>query len=248
MTLETRQPSGLVYRLGRSPNAWQPPEWSLVHADGTFGNRFDDPEGYYRVLYASSQRVACFVETLARFRPDLGLLAELSTIDGSDDFFPLGTVPRDWLDVRTMGRAEAEGTYADIYAAGWVSHLRRILAAEALRLGVKDIDLSTLQMAEPRRLTQLASREVYRSRFAGVFTVRGTVTLSRIGLCLSRSSWCVRHRTRSQQTMKTFEKRSGSWAFASKPVPSHALPSLVSILRLAKVRQAVPRSQNRPRT
>ncbi len=169
MTLETRQPSGLVYRLGRSPNAWQPPEWSLVHADGTFGNRFDDPEGYYRVLYASSQRVACFVETLARFRPDLGLLAELSAIDGPDDFFPLGMVPRDWLGVRIMGRAEAEGTYADIYAAGGVSHLRRILAAEALRLGVKDIDLSTMQMAEPRRLTQLASREVYRSRFAGVF-------------------------------------------------------------------------------
>ncbi len=169
MVLESRQSSGLVYRLGRRPNAWQPPEWSLAHADGTFGNRFDDPEGYYRVLYASSQRVACFVETLARFRPDLGLLAELTSIDGPDDFFPLGTVPRDWLDVRTMGSAEIEGTYADIYAAEWVSHLRRMLAAEALRLGIKDIDLSTLQMAEPRRLTQLASREVYRSHFAGVF-------------------------------------------------------------------------------
>ncbi len=169
MVLESRQSSGLVYRLGRRPNAWQPPEWSLAHADGTFGNRFDDPEGYYRVLYASSQRVACFVETLARFRPDLGLLAELTSIDGPDDFFPLGTVPRDWLDVRTMGSAEIEGTYAVIYAPGWVSHLRRILAAEALRLGIKDVDLSTLQMAEPRRLTQLTSREVYRSHFAGVF-------------------------------------------------------------------------------
>ncbi len=169
MALEARQSSGLVYRLGRRPNAWQPPEWSLAHADGTFGNRFDDPEGYYRVLYASSKRVACFVETLARFRPDLALLAELTAIDGPDDFFPLGTVPRDWLTVRTMGTAEIEGSYADIYAARWVSHLRRVLAAEALRLGVKDIDLSTLQMAEPRRLTQLASREVYRSHLAGIF-------------------------------------------------------------------------------
>ena len=95
MVLEIRQPSGLVYRLGRRPNTWQPQEWSLAHADGTFGNRFDDPEGYYRVLYASSQRVACFVETLARFRPDLVLLAELTAIDGPDDFFPLRTVPRD---------------------------------------------------------------------------------------------------------------------------------------------------------
>ncbi len=169
MALEARQPSGPVYRLGRRPNAWQPPEWFLGHADGTFGNRFDDPEGYYRVLYASSQRVACFVETLARFRPDLSLLAELNAIDGEDDFVPLGTVPRSWLAVRTMGTTGIEGIYADIYAAGWVSHLRRSLAAEALRLGLKDIDLSTLEMAEPRRLTQLASRQAYRSSFAGVF-------------------------------------------------------------------------------
>jgi hypothetical protein len=169
MELEARQPSGPVYRLGRRPNAWQAPEWFLAHADGTFGNRFDDPEGYYRVLYASSQRLACFVETLARFRPDLSLLAELNAIDGDDDFVPLGTVPRSWLDVRTMGRAEIEGRYADIYAAGWVSHLRRHLAAEALKLGLKDIDLSALEMAEPRRLTQLASRQAYRSAFAGVF-------------------------------------------------------------------------------
>jgi hypothetical protein len=169
MGLEARRPHGPVYRLGRRPDAWQPPEWFLAHADGTFGNRFDDPEGYYRVLYASSQRLACFIETLARFRPDLSLLAELDAIDGANDFFPLGTVPRAWLSVRVMGSAEISGAFADIYAIGWVSHLRRSLAAEALRLGVKDIDLSTLEMAEPRRLTQLASRQAYRLDFAGIF-------------------------------------------------------------------------------
>lgn len=169
MELEARRPHGPVYRLGRRPDAWQPPEWFLAHADGTFGNRFDDPEGYYRVLYASSQRLACFIETLARFRPDLSLLAELDAIDGANDFFPLGTVPRAWLSVRVMGSAEISGVFADIYAIGWVSHLRRSLAAEALRLGVKDIDLSTLEMAEPRRLTQLASRQAYRLDFAGIF-------------------------------------------------------------------------------
>jgi hypothetical protein len=50
MELEERRPTEPVYRLGRRPNAWQPPEWFLAHSDGTFGNRFDDPEGYYRVL------------------------------------------------------------------------------------------------------------------------------------------------------------------------------------------------------
>jgi hypothetical protein len=169
MELETRQPDGSVYRLGRRPDAWQPPNWFLAHSDGTFGNRFDDPEGYYRVLYASSRRLACFVETLARFRPDLSLLAELGEIEGDDDFLPLGTLPREWLAARMMGSAKIDGVFADLYAASWVSHLRRSLAAEAIRLGVKDIDLSTLENAEPRRLTQLASRQAYRLNFAGIF-------------------------------------------------------------------------------
>jgi RES domain len=169
MELEERRPTEPVYRLGRRPNAWQPPEWFLAHSDGTFGNRFDDPQGYYRVLYASSQRLACFVETLARFRPDLSLLAELDVIEGENDFVTLGTLPRDWLTVRTMGSAKIDGVFADIYGIVWVSQLRRTLAGEALRLGMKDIDLSSLERAEPRRLTQLASREAYLLSFAGIF-------------------------------------------------------------------------------
>ncbi len=169
MELESRRPADSIYRLGRRPNAWQPPEWFLAHSDGTFGNRFDDPEGYYRVLYASSQRLACFVETLARFRPDLSLLAELDAIQGANDYVALGTLPRDWLTVRTMGTAETAGSFADIYGVAWVSQLRRTLAAEALRLGLKDIDLSSLERAEPRRLTQLGSRQAYAQGFAGIF-------------------------------------------------------------------------------
>src|SRR5258708_27234615 len=103
MQLESRKPPSLVFRIGRRPNAWKAPDWVLAHSDGTFGNRFDDPQGYYRVPYASSQRLACFVETLARFRPDLTLLAELGEIEGPDDFLPLRTVPKDWLDGRVMG-------------------------------------------------------------------------------------------------------------------------------------------------
>jgi hypothetical protein len=167
--LEAQWPSGPVYRLGRRPDAWQLPPWSLAQRDGTFGNRFDDPEGYYRVLYASSQRLACFMETLARFRVDITLLTELELIEGPNDFLPLGTVPREWLRARVMGTAGISGEFADIYAAAWVSYLRTALAAEALKLGLKDIDLGTLQTAEPRRLTQLASRQAYRMDLAGIF-------------------------------------------------------------------------------
>lgn len=169
LELEARSPSGPVYRLGRRPNPWQLVPWSLAHSDGTFGNRFDDPEGLYRVLYASSQRLSCFLETLAPFRPDMSLMAEFALIEGPDDFLPFGTLPYDWLEKRLMGRAAIQGQFADIYAPHWVGYLRTSLAGEALRLGMKDIDLSTLFVAEPRRLTQLASRKAYGLKFAGIF-------------------------------------------------------------------------------
>ena len=79
----------MIYRLGRKPNPWSPPDWASTGPDGTFGNRFDDPDATYRVLYASSQRLGCFVETLARFRVDPTLLAELAQIEGADDYGPL---------------------------------------------------------------------------------------------------------------------------------------------------------------
>jgi hypothetical protein len=170
MEFETRRPPETVFRLGRKPDPWLPPPWSLANpSDGTFGNRFDDPEGYYRVLYASTQRLACFVETLARFRADLILLAELDEIGGEDDYWPLGTLPAGRLEQRLMGQATLSGTFADIYSASWVSHLRRSLAPQALRLGFRDIDVSTLERAEPRSLTQLASREIYRQACDGIY-------------------------------------------------------------------------------
>ncbi len=81
---------GVIYRLGRKPDPWSVPDWASAGPDGTFGNRFDDPEGMYRVLYASSQRLGCFLETLGRFRVDPKLLAELAEIEGEDDYFPIG--------------------------------------------------------------------------------------------------------------------------------------------------------------
>src|SRR5215469_13440951 len=68
MDLESKRPSGPLFRVGRDEDAWAIPDWAYAKEDGTFGNRFDDPMGVYRVLYACSQRLGCFIETLARFR------------------------------------------------------------------------------------------------------------------------------------------------------------------------------------
>ncbi|MGB8097781.1 MAG: RES domain-containing protein [Terracidiphilus sp.] len=166
---ETRTPFGPIYRLGRYPDPWAPPDWSRAQPDGTFGNRFDDPTGYYRVLYASCQRLSCFLETLARFRPDLTLLAELREIEGEDDFFPLTQIPKAWCRARLLGVGRSRGHYADIYAAEWVGHLRSVLSAECLNLGLADLDVAVLQQGQPRRLTQLASLEIYKVGLNGIY-------------------------------------------------------------------------------
>jgi hypothetical protein len=59
-----------LYRIGRKPDAWAWPDWLRVAVDGTFGNRWDDLLGSYRVLYAASTPLGAFVDALARFRPD----------------------------------------------------------------------------------------------------------------------------------------------------------------------------------
>jgi hypothetical protein len=161
--------SGVIYRLGRKPDPWSAPDWALAGADGTFGNRFDDPDALYRVLYASSQRVGCFLETLGRFRVDPKLLAELAEIEGEDDYCPLGEVPLEWVERRVMGVATARGEYADICSSEWISRLRIVLAGHLGKFGLDDLDASALQMTAPRTVTQLVSRIVFSNRLAGIY-------------------------------------------------------------------------------
>lgn len=173
MALEERFPRQRLFRLARRPDPWNPPDWSRVHDDGTFGNRFDDPDRYYRVLYASSQRPGCYLETLARFRKPVGidekLAEELAQIEGEDDFVPIGHVPLDWFGERRMGSAIVEGRFADIYAAEWVGYLRKQLVQVAHTLGIQDIDVAILQCDSPRLVTQRASRVAWAMGFDGVF-------------------------------------------------------------------------------
>jgi hypothetical protein len=106
-----------VFRLGRRPDPWAWPDWAYAEADGTFGNRNDDPQGIYRVLYASTQRVATFVECLAYYRPDIEVVAELQAIvgeEGDEEPPAPGIVPAAWVDQRCAGRATLVGDYADV--------------------------------------------------------------------------------------------------------------------------------------
>jgi hypothetical protein len=101
---------------------------------GQFGNRFDDPGGDYRVLYASSLRVGAFVEVLARYRSDPALVAEYAEIIGDDGddhpTIPPGIVPGDWPAGRHVGTATYLGPFANVGHSDSLAHLRA-----ALRLG-----------------------------------------------------------------------------------------------------------------
>jgi len=86
------------------------------------------------------------------------LYAELSEIEGEDDFTPLGHVPLAWVKPRLLGSAEHDGKYAGLYGSDWIGLLRKDLAADCLELGITELDASALQGSTARALTQRASR------------------------------------------------------------------------------------------
>jgi RES domain len=174
----------VVYRLAFGA-PWEWPEWSRAHADGTFGNRYDDPAGVYRVLYGSADRLGCFIETLARFRPDLEVIAGLDDIktdseDEGENVAQPGELDVDeWLSPRRLGRAVLVGTYCDAAHSESLAYIREQLASLLVELGYMDFDASTLRNSD-RSLTQAISREVYTSTYDSE-PFRGILYRSRLG-------------------------------------------------------------------
>jgi hypothetical protein len=173
--LPFRTPIGPLYRIARKPEPWAPPDWAYVGDDGTFGNRFDDSEGYFRVLYASSSPLGCFVETLARYRspPNVEqLLSDLNEIeDAASEQISLGTVPVTWLHTRSLGEAHTKRTrFADVYSAEWLSYLRRHLEPgyKFRHPDMEDFDLAQL-MSQERQLTQQIATVAYQLNYDGIY-------------------------------------------------------------------------------
>jgi hypothetical protein len=168
-------PPGRILRVGRKPNPWAWPRWEIAGEDGTFGNRWDDARSTYRVLYGSSQLEACFVETLARFRPDPHVLAELARIEGPEPLRAPGRLPRSWIHGRVVGEASVSGAFCDVGAAASLAYLHRALAVTRARYRVAELDGAAIRQTAPRRFTQEISSHVYAlsdarggPRFAGI--------------------------------------------------------------------------------
>lgn len=155
-------PKGRLYRVAREPDPWAWPDWSNAASDETFGNRYDDPQSSYRVLYAASDRLGAFVEVLARFRPDPHVLKELQEISGEGEPFLLpGQLDASWLERRRLGEATVTGRFADVGHSESLARLRRDMAARIVHYGLPDLDAATIRLSAPRRFTQEVSRYVY---------------------------------------------------------------------------------------
>jgi hypothetical protein len=181
-----------VFRLGRRPDPWAWPDWAYAEADRTFGNRYDDPQGTYRVLYASTQRVATFVECLASYRPDVDVVAELQQIvgdDGDNEPPPAGVVPAEWVDQRCVGRGALVGDYADVGHHESLAELRTALAARVVHHGLHDVDAATIRLTAPRAFTQDVSRRIFEQTAAGQRRWNGLCYLSKHGDDLT--NWAV---------------------------------------------------------
>jgi hypothetical protein len=148
--LEVVRPAGRLFRVSRVPDPWAWPAWEYAGADGTFGNRWDDPQAVYRALYACSELQGCFMEVLSRFRPDL---AGLAAIEGAGEDEPLspGVVPRSFLEQRCIGEAAVHGAFADIGTAVSLAHLHVALASRLIHYGVAELDAAAIRRGAPRR-------------------------------------------------------------------------------------------------
>lgn len=168
-------PIGPVYRVARRPDPWRPPDWADVGDDLTFGNRFDDAEGRFRVLYAASSPLACYLETLARYRrpPEAEqLLSALASIkNAQDDYTPAATVPASWLPARSLGMALlTKRRFANVYSSEWLAYIRRNLEPmfSVRRSDGQDFDLALL-LSQRRALTRRIATLVYRLGYDGIY-------------------------------------------------------------------------------
>lgn len=182
--MKQADPPAQVFRLGRRPDPWAWPDWAFAEPDGTFGNRYDDPQGIYRVLYASTQRIATFVECLACFRPDIEVIAELDAIageDGDEEPPDAGVVPSDWVEQRCIGIGRLVGDHADIGHHESLAELRSALAPRVVHYQLPDLDAATLRLTAPRAFTQEVSRYVFDRTVDGVRRWNGISYLSKHG-------------------------------------------------------------------
>ena len=132
------------------------------------GNRFDDPLGEFRVLYAGESRLAAFMETLAPLRPSLADITGLSTAAGARIRLT-NRISVDWRRARRIARLRlVRGRrWLDLHAPETCEVLRGEFADVLLQLGMADFDVSGAR-GPSRELTQQIARRAFSWGYAGI--------------------------------------------------------------------------------
>ncbi|HUZ09767.1 MAG TPA: RES domain-containing protein [Acidimicrobiales bacterium] len=205
-----------VYRLGRRDDPWAWPDWAYAEGDGTFGNRFDDPKGIYRVLYAATERLGTFVESLGHFRPDPSVFdgyEEIVGEDGDDEPPAAGEISFAWLGERCLGEGRLVGAFADIGHYESLAELRSALGPRVVHYGIHDLDAAA-SGSRSRGPSHRRSRGTYsndRSTGSGSGTgsptTRDSATTCTIGRCSNRTVRSTSSSRCSTRTPPTWPRR-----------------------------------------
>lgn len=153
--------------------------WRIGYVDDPLGftpweycswaHRFDDPQREYRTLYAAEQRITCFRETLAAFRPNAKSIAEYQRIFGKSTR-PSGFVPHDWMKQLAIAPARLE-IHADGLANVDEPLLRRTFEQKHAELldahGIDHLDIAQVRSRQ-RILTQSFSRWLFNRGASGI--------------------------------------------------------------------------------
>ena len=168
--LDSAAAPGLLYRVGRPPDVWAWPPWTALCADGTFGNRWDDPLGRYRMLYTSCSRLGALVESLAPLRPDPALALPYQAIVTNDPddpgTEPLGRLAPRWRERRVVGQGLTDGVHEPLVTVDGEGSLSS-LEPLARPFGIGRLDADTLRTSRDRAFTQHVSRYLFRQRQPG---------------------------------------------------------------------------------
>ena len=143
------------------------------------------PAGSIACCYASTQRVATFVECMAYFRPDPAILAAYEQIEACDDDraepVSAGVVPREWVEQRLIGSGQPTGTYVELGHHETLGELRAALLPRVVHYGLADLDAAAVRLSLPRSFTQEISRFVFEQTQSGQRRWDGINYLSRHG-------------------------------------------------------------------
>lgn len=167
-------PTGPLWRVARrgDPLAFSriAPEDAWTEA----GNRFDVPGA--GVLYAGNDLRACYIETLARFRPSPRMRAEVGH-DG--DYMNAGAIPAAWREDRVLAQfaVDPDGpAFVDLDNSRTLTHLANQLDLRAGldAFGVTDLDRGAVYTSS-RRVTRWLALWIYAQtdetgagRYAGI--------------------------------------------------------------------------------